>query len=117
MIIQAWHIFDIIKEAVGGFLADDAISHSAAMAFFAVTALSPVLLIVVAIAGLAFGHDASQVALSAQLSGLMEPQGPRDIFYGPASPLEPIAAVRCDHGKCLWWFRIFRLPQREKGSW
>ena len=74
MIIRARQIFDIIKEAVGGFFADDAISHSAAMAFFAVTALSPVLLIVVAIAGLAFGHDASQVALSAQLSGLMGPQ-------------------------------------------
>ena len=74
MFIQARQTSDIIKEAVGGFFADDAISHSAAMAFFAVTALSPVLLIVVAIAGLAFGHDASQVALSAQLSGLMGPQ-------------------------------------------
>lgn len=66
--------YGVVREAVGGFLADDALSHSAAMAFYAVTALSPVLLIVVAIAGLAFGHEAAQVAVAAQLSGLMGPQ-------------------------------------------
>jgi membrane protein len=36
-----------------------------------VTSIGPVLLIVVAIAGLAFGQDAAQNALTAQLSGLM----------------------------------------------
>lgn len=74
MLVSAKESYEIVKEAIIGFFADDAMSHSAAMAFFAVTALSPVLLIVVAIAGLAFGHDAAQVALSAQLSGLMGPQ-------------------------------------------
>lgn len=74
MLVSAKESYEIVKDAITGFFADDAMSHSAAMAFFAVTALSPVLLIVVAIAGLAFGHDAAQVALSAQLSGLMGPQ-------------------------------------------
>lgn len=41
------------------------------MAFYAATSLAPVLIIVVAIAGIAFGHDAAQLALSAQISGLM----------------------------------------------
>jgi len=39
-----------------------------------VTSIGPVLLIVVAIAGLAFGQDAAQNALTAQLSGLMGQQ-------------------------------------------
>jgi membrane protein len=74
MLVSARESYEIVKDAIVGFFADDAVSHSAAMAFFAVTALSPVLLIVVAIAGLVFGHDAAEVALSAQLSGLMGPQ-------------------------------------------
>src|ERR1700751_4684552 len=65
---QAWIL---IKESVTGFINDNALSHGAAMAFYAATSLAPILLIVVAIAGLAFGHDAAQLALSAQISGLM----------------------------------------------
>jgi membrane protein len=44
------------------------------MAFYAATSLAPILLIVVAVAGLVFGNEAAQVALSAQISGLMGPQ-------------------------------------------
>nr|WP_027052473.1 YihY/virulence factor BrkB family protein [Mesorhizobium erdmanii] len=64
-------LWDLVREAVIGFVDDDALSHGAAMAFYAATSLAPVLLIVVAIAGLAFGHEAAQLALSAQISGLM----------------------------------------------
>ena len=64
----------LVTDAVGGFLNDEGMSHSAAIAFYAVTSLAPILLIVVAIAGLGFGNDAAQVALSAQISGLMGPQ-------------------------------------------
>lgn len=61
----------LVRESVIGFVNDDALSHGAAMAFYATTSLAPVLLIVVAIAGIAFGHEAAQLALSAQISGLM----------------------------------------------
>nr|WP_210333956.1 YihY/virulence factor BrkB family protein [Mesorhizobium sangaii] len=64
----------MVRESVVGFINDNALSHGAAMAFFAATSLAPILLIVVAIAGLAFGHDAAQLALSAQISGLMGPE-------------------------------------------
>lgn len=70
---------ELLRAAASGFVADDALSHGAAMAFYATTALAPVLLIVVAIAGLAFGHEAAQLALSAQVSGLMGPQS-ADLF-------------------------------------
>jgi membrane protein len=65
----------ILKSAVRGFFEDDALSHSAAMAFYAATSLAPVLLIVIAVAGLAVGRDAAQLALSEQLSGLIGPTG------------------------------------------
>ena len=68
---DAWQL---LRESVLGFINDNALSHGAAMAFYAATSLAPILLIVVAIAGLVFGNDAAQVALSAQISGLMGSQ-------------------------------------------
>jgi membrane protein len=66
--MQAW---SILKAAVLSFINDEALSRGAAMAFFAVTSLAPILLIVVAIAGLVFGREAAQDALAAQLTGVM----------------------------------------------
>jgi membrane protein len=68
---EAWQLG---RESVLGFINDNALSHGAAMAFYAVTSLAPILLIVVAIAGLVFGQEAAQLALSAQLAGVMGPQ-------------------------------------------
>jgi membrane protein len=56
------------------FIADDALSRGASIAFYTVTSIAPVLVIVIAIAGLVFGHDAAQGAIAAQLSGLMGSQ-------------------------------------------
>lgn len=50
---------------------DSALSRGASIAFFTVTALAPVLLIVIAIAGLTFGEEAARNALADQLTGLM----------------------------------------------
>ncbi len=63
------------KEAVAGFLNDNALSRAAAISFYATTSLAPILLIVIAIAGLAVGREAAQLAVSLQLSGLLGPQG------------------------------------------
>lgn len=67
-------MFRILKETVLGFLGDEALSRGAAISFYTVTSLAPVLLIVIAIAGLVFGHDAAQGAVLKQLSGLMGQQ-------------------------------------------
>ncbi|TGQ35702.1 YihY/virulence factor BrkB family protein [Mesorhizobium sp. M00.F.Ca.ET.216.01.1.1] len=64
----------LLAESILGFINDNALSHGAAMSFYATTSLAPILLIVVAIAGMVFGNDAAQLALSAQLAGLMGPQ-------------------------------------------
>jgi len=71
MLSQAW---TVIKETVSAFIDDNALSRGAAMAFYAVTSLGPVLLIVVAIAGLAFGEDAARNAIVAQFGHLMGQQ-------------------------------------------
>jgi membrane protein len=63
-----------LKETVFAFIEDDALSRGAAMAFYAVTALAPVMLIVISIAGLAFGEDAARNALTAQFQSLMGKQ-------------------------------------------
>ena len=71
MFSEAWKM---LKETVLAFINDEALSRGAAIAFYTVTSIAPVLLIVIAIAGLAFGQDAAQNAITAQLSGLMGQQ-------------------------------------------
>jgi hypothetical protein len=67
-------VWQILKETVLGFINDDALSRGAAIAFYTVTSVAPVLLIVIAIAGLAFGEEAAQNAITAQLSDLIGDQ-------------------------------------------
>jgi membrane protein len=56
------------------FIDDEALSRGAAIAFYATTSLAPVLLIVIAVAGLVFGQEAAQNAISGQFSALMGKQ-------------------------------------------
>src|SRR5436305_4962127 len=64
-------IWILLKSTVLSFIEDDALSKGAAIAFYTVTSIAPILLIVVAIAGLAFGREAAQNGIVAQLTGLM----------------------------------------------
>jgi membrane protein len=68
MFPEAWRV---LKETVLAFIEDEALTRGAAIAFYTVTSIAPILLIVIAIAGLAFGHDAAQNAITAQLGDLM----------------------------------------------
>jgi membrane protein len=65
----------ILKSAIEGYIEHSALSRGAAIAFYVVTSLAPVLLIVVAIAGLAFGEDAVRGSLVRELGGLFGQQG------------------------------------------
>jgi membrane protein len=64
-------MYQLLKNTVLGFIDDEALSRGAAIAFYTVTSLAPVLLIVIAVSGLVFGEDASRGAVLGQLSGLM----------------------------------------------
>src|ERR1700751_5524718 len=71
MFSTAWKM---LKDTVLAFISDEALSRGAAIAFYTVTSIAPILLIVIAIAGLAFGRDAAQNAITEQFSGLMGQQ-------------------------------------------
>lgn len=75
---EAWILS---KKTIISFIDDDALSRGAAIAFYTATSLAPVLLIVIAIAGLAFGRDAAQHEITTELSGLMGHQT-ADILQG-----------------------------------
>jgi membrane protein len=68
-------VWTILKSAVEGYIAHGALSRGAAIAFYVVTSLAPVLLIVVAVAGIVFGQDAVRGSLVLQLGGLFGQQG------------------------------------------
>lgn len=68
-------LYDLLKESFSVFQAKNAPSRGAAVAFYAATSLAPVLLIVVAVAGLAFGEEAARGAIFAQFRSLIGADG------------------------------------------
>lgn len=68
------NVWAMVKETVLSFMEDEALTRGAAMAFYTVTSLAPILLIVIAIAGLFFGEDAAQHALTGEFQSLIGKQ-------------------------------------------
>jgi len=64
-------VWPLTKETVTSFIADEALSRGASMAFYAVTALAPLMLIILAIVSLVFGEEAALSALTLQFQALM----------------------------------------------
>jgi membrane protein len=61
----------LLKGAINGFVEDEGLTRGAAIAFYTATSFAPVLLIVIAIAGLVYGQEAAQGAIATQLGDLM----------------------------------------------
>jgi membrane protein len=61
----------LLKEGVQAFIDDSALTRGAAIAFYAVTAIAPVLFIATAIAALGLGQDAASGAVHFQLTRIM----------------------------------------------
>jgi membrane protein len=68
---MAMRVWKVAKETVTNFIADDALSQGAAIAYYTIFSIAPVLVIAIAVAGLVFGQEAVQGAIVGQLSGLM----------------------------------------------
>ena len=64
----AWHL---LRDTFSGFIDDEALSWGASIAYYTLFSIAPVLLVVVAIAGLVFGRDAAEGAIVDQFSVLM----------------------------------------------
>lgn len=65
----------VLKSAFAGYFEDNALSRGAAIAYYTITSIAPVLVIVIAIAGLVFGADAARGAIVDQIGGMMGKQG------------------------------------------
>lgn len=64
-------IIDVLRDAAHGFVEDKAMTRGAAIAFYLVTSLAPITMIVVALAGLIFGREAAKTYLLAQIDASM----------------------------------------------
>ncbi len=126
---QAWAI---TTEAAEAWLEDRCTSLGAALAYYTLFSMAPLLLIVVSVAGLLFGAEAARGEVSAQLQGLLG--GP-----GAAAVQELLASVNWPAGSALATVTglvlmligattvfaelqgtldfIWRAPARPLGSW
>jgi membrane protein len=68
----AW---DLAKQSVSAWIDDDAPSMGAAIAYYTLFSIAPVLIIVIAVAGMFFGRDAVLGEIEAQLGNLIGKEG------------------------------------------
>jgi len=73
--MQPKQLFRLAVQSVKSWSNDYAPSMGAAISYYTVFSLAPLLVIVIAVAGAAFGREAVQGLISDQLSGLMGPRG------------------------------------------
>lgn len=69
------NFFDLVKKSVNAWIDDYAPSMGAAISYYTVFSIAPLLIIVVAVAGLVWGREAVQGELAGQLSSLMGEDG------------------------------------------
>lgn len=73
--ISPKRILDLGRKAVTAYMADYAMSMGAAIAYYTMFSLAPLLVIVIALAGALFGREAVQGQIVAQLGGLIGQEG------------------------------------------
>src|SRR3954447_15708709 len=89
-------LWKVIKQAFQAYVDHGALSRGAAIAFYTVTSLAPLLLIIIAIAGLVIGRDAARAGVIDELSGLVGPQGAdliKSIVISSSDPTSGTAAT------------------------
>jgi membrane protein len=68
-------VWTLLRDTVEGFVNDGAMSRGAAIAYYTIFSIAPLLVIATAIAGLAFGHEAVEGAIADQLRSLLGDRG------------------------------------------
>ena len=122
-------IWALIKATFSSWLDDYAPSMGAALAYYTLFSIAPLLLIVISTAGLVFGEDAVRGEIFAQLRDLMGDQGAQAVQSLLASVSEPKEGMRGDdHRNSLAgdgattvlgelqdaFDRIWRAPEKDK---
>ena len=73
--MHAKHLFDLCRKAVMAWIDDYAPSMGAAISYYTIFSLAPLLIIVIAIAGAVFGREAVQGQIIGQIGGLVGQDG------------------------------------------
>ena len=71
--------FTILKAAFSGFMNDMALKYSASLAYYTLFSLAPLLLLLISLAGIFLGKDASQGKIFAEINGLVGAESARSI--------------------------------------
>jgi len=77
--LQPRELYTLARNAVGGWVDDNASSMGAAIAYYTMLSMAPLLLIVITVAGLIFGEEAARGALFGELSQLVGTEGAQAI--------------------------------------
>jgi len=130
-VTAARSIWRLASDAVSSYVDDYALSMGAALAYYTMFSLAPMLLIVIAVAGLVFGEQAAQGAVVEELRALMGPEGAQAteaLLQGFSRPAEGIAGTLIGVAVLLIGAttvfaelqsaldRIWRAPARKKTS-
>jgi len=127
--LKTW--WTLVKASVSSWLDDYAPSMGAALSYYTVFSLAPLLLIVISVAGLVFGEDAVRGELFAQLQGLMGSDAAKaiqDLLASVNKPSHGVVGTLVGVGLLVFGAttvfgelqdaldRIWRAPAREKGG-
>ncbi len=99
MKLKAW--WQLVKQAGESWIDDYAPSMGAALAYYTAFSLAPLLLIVIAIAGLVFGAEAARGEIFGQLTGLMGSEAAAAVegmLTSVSKPSEGIVATKPSEG-------------------
>lgn len=125
---QAW---SMVKQATSSWSEDRAPSMGAALSYYTVFSIAPLLLIVIAVAGLVFGQQAAQGAIVGQLQGLLGESAAQTIqglLQSVSEPKEGVVATAVGAVLLLLGAttvfaelqddlnRIWKAPQRARPS-
>jgi membrane protein len=131
IIMTLKNIWILVKAAASSWVADYAQSMGAALAYYTMFSIAPLLLIAISIAGLIFGADVARGEILGQLQGLMGQQGAdavRGLLESVSKPAESISAMLVGTVLLLVGAttvfgelqdaldRIWRAPKRNRGG-
>lgn len=86
-------LFELLRDTVSAWIDDYAPSMGAALAYYTVFSIAPLLLIVISVAGVVFGAEAARGEVVAQLQGLLGPDGAKTIETMLLAVSEPAAST------------------------
>ncbi|MEP7140889.1 MAG: YhjD/YihY/BrkB family envelope integrity protein, partial [Caldimonas sp.] len=129
---HGWRVWwQLVRDAVGSWIDDYAPSMGAALSYYTVFSLAPLLLIVVSVAGLLFGEEAVRGELFEQLRQLMGSQAAgavQGLLASVNKPAQGVFGTVLGVGVLLFGAttvfgelqdaldRIWRAPTRHKSS-